>query len=122
MIIFILLIAAQSDEELSSIAISSLKAATGLSSHPLSLPSLPFVHRNLRGPVVAKLVLIGVGAERSEGDDGQVGKDDEGEENEHAGGGLHWLEYGEAHAELSVREEKNALFVAARLLLYGSCS
>lgn len=42
----------------------------------------------------------------------------EGEEGSEAGGGLKWFEYGDGHYALAMREEKNALLTAARMLLY----
>lgn len=45
---------------------------------------------------------------------------DDGEEGSVAGGGLKWFEYGEGHYALAMREEKNALLTATRMLLYVS--
>ena len=99
-------------------ATAALCSATGLTGQALALPCVPFVHKTLRGPVIGRLLFIGVDAKKSE--DAAEGEEKKVAEDEvvDAGGGLSWLEYGEAHYELSMREEKNALFVAARLLLY----
>lgn len=59
--------------------------------------------------------------EDHEGDeDGDAEEEEEGGED--VGGGLRWFEYGDGHFELGMREEKNALLTATRMLLYEAGS